>query len=1371
MATITTGTRIAINSTTVEVALGTAATSADVTGTKFSIKDDAGKEIAVKSAELAAYNTDNKAVLLTLEADTTVGTLYTLTVGDKTFNFGGIAKDSTKPEIKKIESTYFNEVKIIFTEPIKTFGTVKIAKKMGDKAELAASDIKYSGNDAIKVKTAEQAKSTLYVVTVEGFADFAGNTMDKSDSKTFTGTEKLAKLKVDDAKAYQHDKVVVKFNSRIDEASISAECFKITKTTGDKAAITVSSAAISTEVEENKAFGSKSDNKKCVTLTLGTSLSKSTLYKIEVVGNIKGDGAQAIDTDNDTDTFTGVDKPTELKLSDATASKNTQVIAKFSNDVEKATAEVIANYAITKQTGDKSTLAISKAEIDGDNPNWVKLTVASMEGSLYKLAVVNVKDIFGNTVKSDADEDTFAGAKVEDKITEISSAAIKSDDSTKLVVDFNRKIGDSAKDVSHYFIDNGIGYPSKVEITDAAAGTVTLTIPKTTDAKPYKLTVKNLANADGIMMDASGVSKTFIGKGESAGLPKIEGIVATDKQTIQVIFDRSVDDKTIKGQLWNDNKLIDASGWLVKYSDESSYTGTLNGKMVAAGQNAYVYKSPDDAKILIIRGTAEAFKKKSDSVQTMKLTISSTYVNDDNNEMEFATNDDSPKAVELEGIQGIDERTIELFFNQAIDKASLEALISNANDPDDITVKLKDGSDVINDFTSVVKVSDTQYKLISNATTEPKFLDKEYTFTWEKAGNNDIMDVSGKVGYKDFSSKAKPIDAYSFAGSSASISDIKDVTALMTSKRTIDVYFPVKMLDSADGNGVKNNVNYKFKDNKTSSIAKNPDYVIYDGDNNKVTLYYQEDIDSSDFTSGADKYYIVIDNPIKDATGLYSIKDGDSDLSVEFALNDDSREKPSISTADLSLDGSYVDVSLSTDVAFGTAASIAFDGAASDVNNNISINEFKSYASLSTDTFETTDITSYFKVTGKDVSDNDLGIMSAVRLSNSKVRLTFTAKPKNSSDIIIALAPSTDAAGIYDITKTRSEGNSSDVSKITIGAPEGYTSAYDRNAPISTITAQFVEGGVNVSFKSTEIGTAYLILNSTDPNDCDTVTKLEGMVTAHTATKVSVASANVTATIAAPAAAGQYALVVTDASGNVSAKSTILVTVAASTGVSGANNTTTEGVTAAAQVEIATVAIDTAAAGTINVIVTAAGMTGNPKTVAVPVLATDTTSDAIAAKVRTALNADADINSFFTVGGTGAAIILTAKTIATNDTNMNINLSKNGTTIITDAASSNNATLGALAVAEVNTITINDPATATGTMTVAFNDTTINKTVNVSVLQGDTTAQVAAKVAAALIADTQINAAYNVTYTAGSSNIVITRKTVGDITITITIGG
>jgi hypothetical protein len=115
--------------------------------------------------------------------------------------------------------------------------------------------------------------------------------------------------------------------------------------------------------------------------------------------------------------------------------------------------------------------------------------------------------------------------------------------------------------------------------------------------------------------------------------------------------------------------------------------------------------------------------------------------------------------------------------------------------------------------------------------------------------------------------------------------------------------------------------------------------------------------------------------------------------------------------------------------------------------------------------------------------------------------------------------------------------------------------------------------------------------------------------------------------------------------------------------------------TSTAQVETATAAGTITGSGNASVVVTAAGMTGSPKTKVVAVLENDTAA-AWAAKVRAALTADADIAALFTVGGSGASIILTRKTPAANDTTLNIALDNGTCTGITTAASSANTTAG-----------------------------------------------------------------------------------------------
>jgi hypothetical protein len=127
-----------------------------------------------------------------------------------------------------------------------------------------------------------------------------------------------------------------------------------------------------------------------------------------------------------------------------------------------------------------------------------------------------------------------------------------------------------------------------------------------------------------------------------------------------------------------------------------------------------------------------------------------------------------------------------------------------------------------------------------------------------------------------------------------------------------------------------------------------------------------------------------------------------------------------------------------------------------------------------------------------------------------------------------------------------------------------------------------------------------------------------------------------------------------------------------------------------AQVETATAAGTVTASGNATVVVTAAGMTGTPKTISVPVLNGDLAAT-WAGKVRTALAADTAVSALFTVGGTTTAIVLTRKPTATytvgtasvplyaaNDATLNISLDNGTSTGITPAATSANTTAGIL---------------------------------------------------------------------------------------------
>jgi hypothetical protein len=143
----------------------------------------------------------------------------------------------------------------------------------------------------------------------------------------------------------------------------------------------------------------------------------------------------------------------------------------------------------------------------------------------------------------------------------------------------------------------------------------------------------------------------------------------------------------------------------------------------------------------------------------------------------------------------------------------------------------------------------------------------------------------------------------------------------------------------------------------------------------------------------------------------------------------------------------------------------------------------------------------------------------------------------------------------------------------------------------------------------------------------------------------------------------------------------------------GTTSLATTFVAGTAQVETATaVGTITATTANIGVVVTAAALTGSPKTVTVAVVKDDT-AETWAGKVRTALNADADVISVFSVGptsGTTANITLTRKPTQTlyagtvevpiypaNDSTLNIALNA-GASGATTAGTSTNTTSGVL---------------------------------------------------------------------------------------------
>lgn len=197
------------------------------------------------------------------------------------------------------------------------------------------------------------------------------------------------------------------------------------------------------------------------------------------------------------------------------------------------------------------------------------------------------------------------------------------------------------------------------------------------------------------------------------------------------------------------------------------------------------------------------------------------------------------------------------------------------------------------------------------------------------------------------------------------------------------------------------------------------------------------------------------------------------------------------------------------------------------------------------------------------------------------------------------------------------------------------------------------------------------------------------------------------------------------------------------------------------QVETATVVGTVTGSGNAAVIVTAAGMTGSPKTINVAVLILDNAS-AVGGKIRTALGLDADVTALYDVSGAGADVILTRKTFAANDATLNISIDNGTCTGLTAAPTSANTTAGVA----VNTVGTSGNAAVVVT---AAGMTGSPITLSVAVLAGDTVSQVAAKIITALGLNAVIAALFTIGGT--SATVTLTNKSyaANDATLNVSI--
>ncbi|MDM8534208.1 Ig-like domain-containing protein [Clostridiaceae bacterium HSG29] len=825
---------VALNSTMVEVALDEDLDApASVDASVFTVVDEADTVFVVESATFAGWDTDNYTVLVTLSEDLTAGTLYTLTSGDTTANFGGKDADEDEPTVVGVTSEDYNQVAVEFNEAI-DMATVKVElnEKYGDQDELVILDMEYDGNDTILLTTADQAEATLYEAVISEATDLAGNEMDEDDTNTFVGTEKPdADQTVTSAETEDYNKVVVNFSLKVAPADVLAANFEIFEKYGDENEIVVLDAVLIDDADDTDVTSDSDDM--AVLLTV-EALSEATLYELTVenVGSIYGTD---LDTDTNTDTFVGMEMPDADLTATVASTGNTEVEVTFSENVD-ADSVTVASFVIAEKYGDEDALVVTA--IDVDDAVVTLTTEDQAEATLYEITITDAMDIYGNGMDDNEVVDTFVGNDIGDAIDSVDVARLTD---TTIAVIFDVNVGDAAADVSFYNIDNGIGFPEKAVLADSDdqddyAGitdynkTVILTIPETEVGTVYELTVaEGIENSDGIVSEDE-LTDTFAGQGEAAGLPELEAAMVVNDQMLKLYFNKDVDDED----------LIDTTllTFTLKAIDETTLTA---------------YQDPTNDDVLVLVGPVDTFKPTT-TVDTANVAV--TGCDSDNDDVDFALldTDVDDTAVKVSGIMAINSKTLRIYFDQYVSAVDVNEL---ALAPESST-----STAAATVTTAVTDSVDDEQTIWDIAVTTGELTDETWTATITAgfAINNDIV----------FSTDADDL-AFEFAGSDDDSLYIDDVYAVMIDEKHINVIYPEAMDTSIDTVG-----HYTLTTGDTVTL------VDWNDEGTIATLVI-DDV----YASSVDEDVLTITaGVITDAAGVKLVQDeDDAALEIDFGVS------------------------------------------------------------------------------------------------------------------------------------------------------------------------------------------------------------------------------------------------------------------------------------------------------------------------------------------------------------------------------------------------------------------------------------------------------------------------------------------------------
>ncbi|TCT12943.1 hypothetical protein EDC18_11017 [Natranaerovirga pectinivora] len=497
----------AVSNSLVEVKLDKEVTPADVNAANFAIvnHNNSSESLAVISATLLA---DNKTVRVSTAAQTPY-VAYDLSVAGATKSFVGLPVDNTKPAATAVV-TDNQTVTVNFSKPVDVVTATNINNyKINNNLVVLKAELNSAGTEVV-LTTNEQSVGTIYTITVENVTDLSGNTMDKYET-LFGGMAKDTSKPSATAVVTAHDKVTVDFSKAVSKASAE-----------NIANYSVNNGLVVLKAELNSA-GTQ------VVLTTSEQ-SVGTIYNITIenVADKVGNVMNKYET-----LFGGMAKDTSKPSATAVVTANNKVTVDFSKAVNKASAENISNYSINND------LVVLKAELNSAGTQVVLTTSQQSVGTIYNITIENVTDNAGNVMNK---YETLFGGMAKDTTAPTILGQVQSSANT-VTITFSEKVSEeTATNLLNYVFDGGLGYAINAELNEAGT-VVTLTTANQTPGKIYNVTVLNVADVNGNIINAANNAsrKSFVGVGTtSTATLNLQAVSIVNNNTIDLLFDNNL---------------------------------------------------------------------------------------------------------------------------------------------------------------------------------------------------------------------------------------------------------------------------------------------------------------------------------------------------------------------------------------------------------------------------------------------------------------------------------------------------------------------------------------------------------------------------------------------------------------------------------------------------------------------------------------------------------------------------------------------------------------------------------------------------------------------------------------------------------------